>query len=239
MGYQTVDSPEPGDFKAFAIQFEGVDESAEIAIPDIFTYDSPKGGASSGVVSADKIWLWNSEAGDWVKYYYRKVGPQAAVGWCKSDETTVTTNTVKNGDTVFFYRGSGAAKTSLTISGGVRVLTTSATYTTPAPGNFAAMAYPWPVAMPIGTFDAYQGSPKGGASSGVVSADKIWLWNSEAGDWVKYYYRKVGPQAAVGWCKSDETTVTTNTVPAGEGFFFYRGSGAEVDTITFTPPSGN
>ena len=53
---------------------------------------------------------------------------------------------------------------------------------------------------------------------------------------MKYYYRKVGTAAAVGWCKLGATTVTTDSIPAGEGFFFYRGDGATVDTITFTPP---
>lgn len=239
VGYSTVDAPAAGKFKAFAVQFENIGETTEIAIPDLFTYDSPKGAANGGLGTPDKIWLWDSAAGDWVKYYYRKVGTAAAVGWCKNGETSVTKDTVKNGDTVFFYRGSGATATSLTLSGGVRALTASAAYTTPEGGKFAFMAYPWPVAMSIGTFDTYQGAPKGAANGGLGTPDKIWLWDTTAGDWIKYYYRKVGTQAAVGWCKNGETTVTDDTIPAGEGFFFYRGSGAAVDTITFTPPAGN
>ena len=172
-----------------------------------------------------------------MKYYYRKVGTAAAVGWCKLGETVVTTDTVSNGDTVFFYRGSGASATTLTTAGGVLPISASQSYSTGAGGKFKFMAYPWPVSMSIANFDTYQGAPRGAASGGLGTPDKIWLWDSAAGDWVKYYYRKVGTAAAVGWCKLGETVVTTDTVPAGEGFFFYRGSGASVDTITFAPPS--
>ena len=236
VGYQTVDAPAAGKFKAFAVQFENIGESAQIAIPDLFACDNPKGAANGGLATPDKIWLWDSDLGDWVKYYYRKVGTAAAVGWCKLGATTVTTDTVSNGDTVFFYRGDGGAATTLTLAGGVKSFAASATYTTPTAGKFKFMAYPWPTAMSIADFDKYQGAPKGAANGGLATPDKIWLWDSEAGDWVKYYYRKVGTAAAVGWCKLGATTVTTDSIPAGEGFFFYRGDGATVDTITFTPP---
>ncbi len=138
---------------------------------------------------------------------------------------------------MFFYRGSGAAATTLTLAGGVKSFSASAVYDAPPAGKFKFIGYPWPSAMSIANFDSYQGSPKGAASGGLTTPDKIWLWDTESSDWVKYYYRKVGVQAAVGWCKNGETTVTTDSVPAGEGFFFYRGSGASADTITFTAPS--
>ena len=236
VGYSTVDAPAAGKFKAFSIQFENIGGTTEIAIANLFTCDSPKGAANGNLATPDKIWLWDSAAGDWVKYYYRKVGTAAAVGWCKLDETTVTTDTVGNGDTVFFYRGSGAAATTLTVSGAVRSFAAAASYDAPAAGKFKFIGYPWPMPMSIAKFDTYQGAPKGAANGNLATPDKIWLWDSTAGDWVKYYYRKVGTAAAVGWCKLDETTVTTDTIPVGEGFFFYRGSGAAADTITFTPP---
>ena len=77
------------------------------------------------------------------------------------------------------------------------------------------------------------GAPKGAATA-LTSADQIWLWDTEAGDWVKYFYRKIGNQAAVGWCKAGATTKTTDKIPAGQGFFFRRGGGGTADKITFT-----
>ena len=237
VGYNTVDAPAAGKFKAFAVQFEGVGETTAIAIPNLFACDNPKGAANGNLTTPDKIWLWDTDANDWVKYYYRKVGTAAAVGWCKLGETSVTTDTVSNGDTVFFYRGSGATATTLTLAGGVKSFVASASYDAPAAGKFKFIGYPWPSAMQISKFDTYQGAPKGAANGNLTTPDKIWLWDTDANDWVKYYYRKVGTAAAVGWCKLGETTVTTDTIPAGEGFFFYRGSGAVADTITFTPPT--
>lgn len=116
VGYQTVDAPAAGKFKAFSVQFENIGENASIAIPDLFSYDSPKGAASGGLTTPDKIWLWDTESSDWVKYYYRKVGVQAAVGWCKNGETTVTTDSVPAGEGFFFYRGSGASADTITFT---------------------------------------------------------------------------------------------------------------------------
>jgi hypothetical protein len=65
-------------------------------------------------------------------------------------------------------------------------------------------------------------------------ADQIWVWNTMAGDWDKYFY-KLPNQA---WFKStDTTTPTTDVLPVGQGVFFYRGSGAQATTITFKGPN--
>ena len=69
-----------------------------------------------------------------------------------------------------------------------------------------------------------------------VGADQIWLWDTTAADWVKYFYR-VQRGTIYGWCKQGETTATTDTIPAGKGFFFYRG-GSATATVTFTAPEG-
>ena len=59
----------------------------------MFTIGAPK-GAANAINSADQIWLWNTDNDAWIRYYYRKVGSQAAVGWRKAGETTVTVDTV-------------------------------------------------------------------------------------------------------------------------------------------------
>ena len=232
VGYQTVDAPAAGNYKALSVAFDNIGESAEFPIAELITCASPKGGAAA-ITTADQIWLWDTDANDWVKYYYRKVGTQAAVGWCKAGETTVTTDTIGAGETFFFRRGGGGAATTLMLSGAVKEFTAQAVYDAPSAGNYKFIGYPWPVALPIAGFEKFQGAPKGGAAA-ITTADQIWLWDTEANDWVKYYYRKVGTQTAVGWCKAGETTVTTDSIPAGVGFFFRRGGGGSADTITFT-----
>lgn len=84
--------------------------------------------------------------------------------------------------------------------------------------------------------DYYTTGSAAGANSLLTSADQIWLWDTTAADWVKYFYR-VQRGTVYGWCKQGETAATTDTIPVGKGFFFYRG-GSATATITFTAPEG-
>ncbi len=224
VGYQTIDAPAAGKYVALAIQFEGIGEVTTLPISSLVTVGAPKGAKSIGV-SADQIWLWDSASADWIKYYYRS----SNASWCKSGTSTATTDTVKNGDTVFFYRGTGGTDTTLTLSGGVSEFTANPVYSGLTAGKYYMMAYPWPVAMSIANFKSYQGAPKGAKSIGV-SADQIWRWDTTNNDWIKYFYRS----SNTSWCASGTQAETEDTIPAGEGFFFYRGTGGSVDTVTFT-----
>lgn len=223
VGYQTIDAPAAGSYIALAVQFEGVGESTDLPIASLVKVGAPK-GAKSIADGADQIWLWDSAGADWVKYFYRSSNS----AWCKKGGTSETTDTVKNGDTVFFYRGGGGAATTLTLSGGVSPISGKPEYKNLVAGNYYMMAYPWPVAMQIKNFKNYQGKPKG-AKSIADGADQIWRWNTENNDWDKYFYRSTN----TAWCKKGLTAETTDTIPAGEGFFFYRGGGADTDTVTF------
>ena len=71
--------------------------------------------------------------------------------------------------------------------------------------------------------------------------DQIWRWDTATGEWIQYYNRKPSGRDTsgdTGWCKKGATTVTTDTIPAGVGFFFYRATGAATDTIKFTYGDG-
>ena len=83
--------------------------------------------------------------------------------------------------------------------------------------------------MSIANFKNYQGAPKGGKSIGD-GCDQIWRWNTTNNDWDKYFYRSTN----TSWCKKGDTSETDHTIPAGEGFFFYRGVGGATDTVTFS-----
>ncbi len=227
VGYQTIDAPAAGKYAMLSVQFEGIGETTTIPIASLLSVGAPK-GAKSIAFGADQIWLWDSAGADWIKYFYRSTNQ----AWCKSGDTAATTDTVKNGDTVFFYRGTGGADTTLTLSGGVCLFTATPTHTDLVAGQYRFMAYPWPIAMAIADFKNYQGAPKG-AKSIAFGADQIWRWDTENNDWIKYFYRS----SNTSWCKSGEQSETTDTIPAGEGFFFYRGTGGATDTVTFTYPA--
>lgn len=217
-------------YKALSVQFEGIGETTAISIKDLVTSSAPK-GAPTCQAAADQIWLWDSANADWVKYFYYKKGTAGDI-WCKKGETTETTDTIANGETFFFYRGSGAAVATLTLSGGVKPFAGKPEYSGLVATQYRFLGYPWPTAMPIAGFQNFQGDPKG-APTCQAASDQIWLWDTANADWVKYFFYKKGTAGNV-WCKKGETTETTDVIPAGEGFFFYRGSGASTDTITFT-----
>ena len=232
MGYQTIEAPAALKYKALSVSFENVGEDAKFPIASLFTCAAPKGAAAC-TTAADQIWLWDTEANDWVKYFYMKKGTAPAVGWCKKGETVATTETISAGETFFFFRGQGGAATTLTLAGQVKEFEAEAQYDAPAALHYKFIGYPWPVAMKVADFAKYQGAPKGSAAC-TTAADQIWLWDTDVNDWVKYFYMKKGTAPAVGWCKKGETVATTETIPAGEGFFFFRGQGGVADKITFT-----
>ena len=74
------------------------------------------------------------------------------------------------------------------------------------------------------------GTPAGGA---LISdgADQIWRWDTANATWIKYFYR-TQRKTVYGWCKSGEESATTDTIPAGETFFFRRGTGSVATDLT-------
>ena len=197
---------------------------------------SPSGAGSIGG-TADQIWRWDTAGNDWVKYFYRSGRGVAAdaVGWTKAGQTALTTDTVSAGETFFFFRG-GSSDTTLTLSGAVKQFAASASYSAPS-SCYVFMGYPWPVAFAISKMsDAYATGTPAGAGSIGGTADQIWRWDTTGNDWAKYFYRSGRGVTTPGWCKSGETAITTDTIPAGEGFFFFRGGSSDVE-ITFTYPT--
>ena len=76
------------------------------------------------------------------------------------------------------------------------------------------------------------------ASTSIGASDQIWRWNTASAAWTKYFYYSSRGQTR--WVVStDTTTATTDTIPAGEGFFFQRAAGAASATISIAAPSAN
>ena len=147
--------------------------------------------------------------------------------------TTETSDTLDAGTTFFFYRG-GSAATSLTLAGAVKDIKGQQQYSVSG-GKYVFMSYPWPIELPIAGFDKSQANPAG-ALAISATADQIWRWNTAKADWDKYFYRKGRGVTTPVWCAAGTTTETTDTVPVGEGFFFYRG-GSATETVTLAAPN--
>ena len=224
-GYNTVASPGSGGFKALSLQFDDVQGATSIPVTDLFTVANPKGGLVFAG-GADQIWIYDI-AGGWNKYYYRT----ANKNWCKQGTTTTTTDTLDrtSGSTIFFRRANGAAATTLTLSGAVKEFTAQAVYSGIAPGSFRFIAYPWPKAFALNELKNCQSAVKGGLVF-AGGADQVWTYNMENNNWEKYFYSS----SKKGYVLKGGSTVTDAVVPAGEGFFFRRATGAATETITFT-----
>ena len=187
-------------------------------------------GATGANVAADQIWTYNPTDG-WLKYFFYKRGTTAQ--WRKVGETAQTSDTFAPGTSFFFVRGTSGDTTSLTLSGAVKPLASTISYSVNA-GETTMMCHAWPLPVAIASFgDYFTSGALAGATGANVAADQIWRYNPSDG-WTKYFYYKRG--ASAQWRKVGETSETADTIPAGEGFFYVRGTSGDSATITF---SGN
>lgn len=234
VGYETINVVK-ANYVAFAVQFETTTQK-ELPIKNLFTINGEFAKSAKITGTCDQIWVWDSAAGDWEKYFYQGGRGSVNEGWTKNGETDLIddTVTVKAGQTVFFKRG--GADTTLTCAGGVKPFTgevsslcVKATYT--------FLAYPWPTSIKVSDFTQFYADGATPAMSAKITGtcDQIWLWDSATGDWVKYYYQGGRGSVNEGWTKNGETDLTEDPIPAGQGFFFLR-QGADC-TITFTYPT--
>ena len=208
------------------MQFEPVDGKTEIPLVDVLTVATPKASPAFGV-NGDQIWKYDAVTG-WVKYWWRT----ANKNWVKQGQTVETTDTVKNGDTLMFRRGGGSQVTTITLSGAVKPFVGQAVYENIAAGSSRFIGYPWPVDFNAATLPLYQTVGAKASPAFGVNGDQIWQYDVTAG-WIKYWYRT----ASKAYCKQGTTTASDIIIPAGQGFMFRRGAGAQAETITFTYPA--
>ncbi|MBR4652044.1 MAG: hypothetical protein IKO72_01675 [Kiritimatiellae bacterium] len=241
VGYASL-NVSAGQIIGLGIQFNDTATENTIAVKDLVTVDVPAGANALGD-TADQIWKWENNA--WTKYFYRKRGA-TTYGWVKYDSSASTqpsvetSDTLGNGESVFFKRATGAGGASLTLAGAVN-LQAATVSTDVAAGQIVQLANPWPTVFPVVNIaDCIPAADQAGANALGDTADQIWVWENNA--WTKYFYRKRGA-TTYGWVKYDSaassqpTTPTTDTIGIGQGFFFKRATGAGGTTVTFTKPA--
>ena len=239
VGYATIDVT-ANQIIGLGVQFNDTATENTIAVKDLVTVSDPKGANGLGD-TADQIWKWENNA--WTKYFYRVRGA-TTYGWVKYDSsataqpTTETTDTLSNGESIFFKRSSGGTAT-LTLSGTVNLQAASVS-TEVAANQLVQLTNPWPTSFAIADMaNCIPAADRKGANGLGDTADQIWIWENNA--WTKYFYRVRGT-TTYGWVKYDSTasaqptTPTTDTVEVGQGFFFKRSSGGSA-TVTFTKPA--
>ena len=149
VGYKTI-NVSAGTMVGMGVQFQDVANETSIAVTNLLSIPAAdQKGANALAGTADQIWVWDVANTEWKYYFFRKQGTKV-IGWCKKGETTVTTDTLSNGDGFFFKRPTGSDAV-VTLNGAVNC--TDATVPTAiAAGTMTFMTYPWPLSYPIASF---------------------------------------------------------------------------------------
>jgi hypothetical protein len=206
------------NFSMLSSPFLQVGGGTEMPIASLFT-DNNIFTASDTADTADWIVIWENGAYRASTYFYSS---DAANTW-SADGFETTTDTIPTGTAFWLYRQS-AVSTNATIAG--QVLTVNATVNL-AGANFTMVANPYPQAISIAAITG----PDLMASDTADTADWIVIWENGAYRASTYFYSS---DAANTW-SADGFETTTDTVPAGGGFWFYR-QNAGASTITLDCP---
>ena len=154
----------------------------------------------NNTLRSDALLVMNPTTKTYTTYYYK------ATGWVKDGETVATTDIVPVGASVFINKRLSAGE--FTIAGKVA---TEATVTIPLTVGLNLVANPYPTAIKIADI---QGSLS--AHNNQLRADTIMRMNPATKIYTTYRLK------SIGWVKDGETTVTTDTIEACEGFVFQK-----------------
>lgn len=208
VGYQTIGVDNLG-YQIISLPF------AELGADDAgYPIQSIEGTLSqhNANARADALMVMDPTTKGYTTYRY-KVG-----GWVKDGETAPTTDVIPLGASVFIKKAVKAGE--VLISG--RVLTDE-TASVELSIGYNLVSNPYPVEIKIADI---KGSLSAHASD--VRADKVMTFNPTTKAYTTYQLR------SIGWVKDGESTVTTDTIAAGEGFFFKKA--VKAGTLTFTRP---
>jgi len=206
------------NFSMLSSPFVPVGGGDAMPIATLFT-DNSIFKASDTSETADWIVIWENGVYRTTSYFYSS---DAGNAW-SVDGFETTTDTIPVGTAFWLYRQNAGA-VAATVAG--QVLTTDATINV-AGANFTMVANPFPAAMSIA--DIIGADLK--ASDTSETADWIVIWENGGYRVTSYFYSS---DAGNTW-SVDGFETTTDTVPAGGGFWFYR-QNAGASTITLNCP---
>ena len=222
-----------------AMNFQPIDGSEEIAITNLVA-DTSTLVAGNDAGTADQIQVWDGSK--FTAYFYRAnktttpkwtKGP----GWVKVGAiANITTDTLKRGQGVWFARPTTASAGAITVSGAVNA--SAKTHDIAAGFNMISSAFPADLTLNGGTIDWAACGAVAGNDAGT--ADQIQIWDGEK--FTSYFYRAnktttpkwtKGP----GWVKVGAiANLTTDSIPAGKGFWYARPSTSAAGTLVETSP---
>ena len=196
--------------------------------------------AGATAASSDQIQVWDGMK--FTTYFYRAYSskvPKFTLGpaWVKNGATsTPTTDTITRGSGVWFARPTDKESGVITVSGAINA--TSKTHDILAGFNMISSAFPCDFKFNNGSIDWESCGAVAGATA--ASSDQIQVW--DGAKFTTYFYRAYSskvPKFTLGpaWVKNGATsTVTTDTIPAGKGFWYARPSTSAAGTLVEQSP---
>ena len=224
-----------------AFNFQPLDGTENVSIQD-FVQNKSDLVAGTVAGNSDQIQVWDGSK--FSIYFYRQyksnmpnkftLGP----AWvANASASTPTTDTIKRGSGVWFARPTDQAAGTITVSGSINA--TAKTHNILAGFNMISSAFPCDFKFNGGAIDW----EKCGAVAGTVAgnSDQIQIWDGSK--FSIYFYRQyksnmpnkftLGP----AWvANASAGTPTTDTIPAGKGFWYARPSEMSAGTLTETSP---
>lgn len=240
VGYQNI-TINPG-FNMIAFNFQPMDNDQDnISIQD-FVQNKADLVAGTSAGTSDQIQVWDGTK--FTVYFYRMyksnnpnkftLGP----AWVASSSATApTTDTIKRGSGVWFARPTDKDAGVITVSGAIN--STSKTHDILAGFNMISSAFPCDFKFNGGAIDWEACGAVAGTSAGT--SDQIQVWDGSK--FTVYFYRQyksnnpnkftLGP----AWVASSSATApTTDTIPAGKGFWYARPSTSAAGTLVEQSP---
>jgi hypothetical protein len=223
-----------------AFNFQPMDnDKDEISIQD-FIGNKADLVAGATAASSDQIQVWDGTR--FSIYFYRAYSskiPKFTLGpaWVASSKNSVpTTDKIKRGSGVWFARPTDKAAGVITVSGAINAA--SKTHDILAGFNMISSAFPCDFKFNDGPIDWETCGAVAGATA--ASSDQIQVWDGSK--FSIYFYRAYSskiPKFTLGpaWVASSKNSVpTTDTIPAGKGFWYARPSTASSGTLVEKSP---
>ena len=236
VGSQNIEV-KPG-FNMIALNFQPIGNAAAFAITGLVqNVGALIAGGAAG--NSDQIQVWDPSTKEFTGYFYRAYSSRftAGPGWVKSGATgTITSDTIPAGAGVWFARPTTAPATATLILSG-EVGATAFTHNIASGFNMISSAFPVDIKLNGGPIDwATCGAIAGGAAG---NSDQIQVWDPTTQEFTGYFYRAYSSRFTAGpaWVKSGATgSATTDSIPAGKGFWYARPDAQQAGTLTEASP---
>ena len=245
VGYNTVTINK--EYTLLTINFDDVNGEA-LTVQKAFPYcDGMTEAKVSG--SADNIQVMNAEGGYDIYFMWNGASGKSGTadptkrGWAKAGSTSLTTDTLPKGSTMWYQsRGANYDDSStyynLTVAGAVSL---AEKYDYTIDKEYTLVGNPFPVEIPLNG-GVVLTEPTVAKVSG--SADNVQIMNEAGGYDIYFMWNGASGKSGTadptkqGWAKAGATSQTTDKFPVGRGAWFQARNPSATAKLRFVNPVG-